>query len=199
MEAVRLYGFYYNDGGDILKVIFVSNNNYKIEEVIDYLSSTINIEGYKCKLEEIQSESMEAILRHKTLDAYKRIRRPVLVEHTGLTIENFGGLPGGLTQIFWDKLEAESFCDFFADKGSVKAVTMFGFCDGKSINVFRGEIEGKIVKRPRGNRKFQWDCVFEPEGSTMTFAEMGDKKRDISMRTEALKKIKTYLEVGYHV
>lgn len=181
-----------------MKVYFVSSNEHKIREVVEFLSDTISIEGYQSDLDEIQSESLEKIVRCKVLDAYKKVRRPVLVEHTGLYILNFGGLPGGLTQIFWDNLKADKVCDYFQGE-EAKAVTMVGFCDGKRILMYSGEITGEITEKPKGNPAFQWDCVFQPKGYGLTFAEMEDKKKEISMRTQALKKIKVSLGDEYHV
>ena len=68
------------------------------------------------------------------------------------------------------------------------------YCNGKHIKTFDGDISGQIVFPPRGNRDFQWDCVFQPDGYEQTFAEMGDKKNAISMRKIAVEKLKKYLE-----
>jgi len=52
--------------------------------------------------------------------------------------------------------------------------------------MFEGEVSGRIAEAPRGPRGFQWDCVFIPDGFSQTFAEMGEKKNDISMRRIAM-------------
>ena len=49
----------------------------------------------------------------------------------------------------------------------------------------------------RGNRDFQWDCVFQPDTYDKTFAEMGEQKNTISMRKIALEKLRNYLEESY--
>ena len=102
--------------------------------------------------------------------------------------------------MFWDSLEADNFSKFFSKKGTASATakTIVAFCDGKKITTFEGIIQGTIVSPPRGNRDFQWDCVFQPEGYDETFAEMGSKKNDISMRKEALYKLKSFLEESFH-
>ena len=46
---------------------------------------------------------------------------------------------------------------------------------------------------PRGNREFQWDCVFIPKGYEETFAEMGKKKNEISMRKLAFDSFREFL------
>ncbi|WP_432761591.1 non-canonical purine NTP pyrophosphatase [Rhizobium calliandrae] len=68
-----------------------------------------------------------------------------------------------------------------ADTGVV-ARTRIGYCDGRRVHQFEGEIARNIAPEPRGDRAFQWDCVFIPEGHGQTFAEMGERKSEISMR-----------------
>jgi len=58
---------------------------------------------------------------------------------------------------------------------------------------FEGSINGNIAPEPRGPGDFQWDCLFIPEGETHTFAEMGDRKNEISMRRAALDRFATFL------
>lgn len=180
-----------------MNIYFLSSNKYKINEVKAILDSeTITIEPVNEKINEIQSNDMREIAINKVLEAFMRIGRPILVEQTGLLLEDFGNLPGGLTQTFWDALEADNFGNFFSSTETARAIakTVIAYCDGKQIQTFDGEIEGKIVYPPRGNRDFQWDCVFQPDTCDQTFAEMGDKKNNISMRKIAIEKFRDYLE-----
>ena len=180
-----------------MRIIFLSSNEHKIAEVQAILSSPeIEVQNVSFKIDEIQSDNMTKIAEDKALKAFKQIGRPILVEQTGLLLKDFRGLPGGLTQVFWDALEADDFCGYFSktETGKVVARTILAYCDGKKVMTFEGEIEGVIVEKPRGNRAFQWDCVFQPNGYEQTFAEMGDKKNDISMRKLALAKLREYLE-----
>lgn len=180
-----------------MKIYFLSSNKFKIQEVQSILNSTdIDVLAVSSKIHEIQSDNMEEIAMDKVLKAFKEIGRSILVEQTGLLIKDFGNLPGGLTQIFWDSLEADKFSEIFSKIGSseVTAKTVLAFCNGKHIHTFEGTIDGHIVNPPRGNKDFQWDCVFEPIGYNKTFAELGDEKNNISMRRLALNKFKTYLE-----
>ena len=105
-------------------------------------------------------------------------------------------LPAGLTQIFWDKLEADRFVNLVAGLGdmTVMAKTVLGYCDGREIRLFEGSIEGTVPPAPVGPRGFQWDCVFVPNGHTQTFAEMGEAKDEISMRRKALDHFAAYLQ-----
>lgn len=179
-----------------MKIYFLSSNEHKITEVRKILSSDkIEVLAFSNKINEIQSEDMHAIARDKVIKAYKIIARPVFVEQTGLLIKKFGNLPGGLTQIFWDSLQADKFSEFFAkDEGTdTIAKTVLAYCDGRKVYTFEGEIKGDIINPPRGNREFQWDCVFQPDGYDKTFAELDKKKNQISMRKIALERLKEFL------
>lgn len=165
---------------------FISGNTHKIKEAQSILAPIgFDITGVKIKIEEIQTLDIQHIVRDKCVKAFKKIGRPLFVEHTALFLEDLNGYPGGLTESFWETLGPDKFSERF--RGSaVIARTVIGYCDGQKINQFSGEISGSISEIPRGNRDFQWDCVFVPVGYDETFAELGDKKNEISMRRLAL-------------
>ena len=53
---------------------------------------------------------------------------------------------------------------------------------------------GQIVS-PRGDSRFGWDPVFQPDGHNQTFAEMdGEKRQSLKMRRVAALKLKEFLE-----
>jgi XTP/dITP diphosphohydrolase len=183
-----------------LEVRFVSSNKYKIREAAAILGAVgVTVTSSAIKIEELQTEETERLVRDKLLKAFNGLGRPLFVEHTGLYLAHLNGFPGGLTQIFWDTLGADLFSELFGKLAPVKtaiARTVIGYCDGKKIHSFNGEIAGVIVPEPRGPIDFQWDCVFQPEGYSKTFAEMGDEKNKISMRRQALDKFAAHLGAG---
>jgi XTP/dITP diphosphohydrolase len=138
------------------------------------------------------------------LRAFSKIGRELFVEHTGLKLKALNGLPGGLTQVFWDSLKADKTSELFGsdEENTVEAVTDLCYIDGKQFHEFRGVISGRISKQPRGSRDFQWDCVFIPDKQDQTFAEMGsEEKNKISMRRKALDAFAEFLrqrEGGSH-
>ena|ERR1700722_2082850 len=179
------------------EIRFVSSNPHKIAEAKQILEpQNIEVVASEIKIEEIQTTDTLNLVHDKVLKAFSKIGRPLFVEHTGLYLEHLNGLPGGLTQIFWDSLKADKFAELFgklAPNHNVIARTAIAYCDGQKIHDFKGEIEGEIVPAPRGNRDFQWDCVFQPKGQELTFAEMGEKKNEISMRRMALDNFASHL------
>lgn len=186
----------------MLEIRFLSGNKFKISEASLILKGAgVSVVPVKAKVEELQTEDTSRLVKDKTLKAFERIGRPLFVEHTGLYIDYMNGLPGGLTQIFWDTLQAEKFTQLFGKEGenTLVAKTVIGFVDGKKFHLFEGSVKGHIPPEPVGNRDFQWDCVFVPEGESQTFAEMGDRKNDISMRKKALDQFASFLKKRGHV
>lgn len=172
-----------------MKIRFMSGNAHKITEVQRILSPVgVDVMAVSKKIEELQTEDVERLVRDKLVKAFEAIGRPLFVEHTGLYLSGLNGLPAGLTQIFWDRLQADRFADLVAGLGDAKvtAKTVLGYCDGREIHLFEGAIDGTVPRMPTGPTHFQWDCLFVPNGSTQTFAEMGAAKDDISMRRKAL-------------
>ncbi|SDW86529.1 non-canonical purine NTP pyrophosphatase [Nitrosomonas communis] len=182
-----------------MEIRFLSSNVHKIREVEAILGPVgVQVVPAPIKIEEIQTEDVQRLVRDKVLKAFERIGRPVFVEHTGLHLPGLNGLPGGLTQIFWDRLQADSFVTLVKNSGSrlVTAKTVIGYCDSQNIHYFEGEVSGTVPDIPAGPRDFQWDCVFIPDGCSQTFAELGDKKNEISMRRRALDHFATYIQRG---
>ncbi len=182
-----------------MEIRFISGNEFKISEAKEILQeSGIDVIPVNLKIEELQTRDTERLVRDKLLKAFSKIGRPLFVEHTGLYLNYLKGFPGGLTQIFWDTLEADLFTELLSEKKDLTAIakTLIGYCDGKKIYIFKGEITGKIAAEPRGDRSFQWDCIFIPDGNDLTFSELGKEKNGISMRRKALDQFKDFLIKG---
>lgn len=186
----------------MLEVRFLSGNKFKLEEASLILGNVgVSVVPVKAKVEELQTEDSARLVKDKALKAFEKIGRPLFVEHTGLYIDYMKGLPGGLTQIFWDTLQADKFTQLFGKDGenTLVAKTVIGFVDGKRFHLFEGSVNGHVPPEPIGKREFQWDCVFVPEGEILTFAELGERKNDISMRKKALDKFASFLKERGHV
>ena len=182
-----------------MKIRFLSANEQKLAEVRKILEPVgVEVLPIARRIEEIQTENELDLVRDKLTKAFSLIGRPLFVEHTGLSLDGLNGLPAGLTRIFWNRLDAERFTALVQglDSQAVTAKTVLGYCDGRKMYQFSGELRGTIAAKPAGTRGFQWDCVFIPEGYEQTFAEMGELKNEISMRRIALDRFATFLKTS---
>src|SRR5690554_5579627 len=124
-----------------MNIWFISGNKYKIDEAKKILQPDgINVLSSNIKIEELQTRDTSKLVRDKVLKAFKIIGRPLFVEHTGLYLNYLNGFPGGLTQIFWDTLQADLFTELLSGKEDTTAIakTVIGYCDGKKIHLFEG-------------------------------------------------------------
>jgi XTP/dITP diphosphohydrolase len=182
-----------------MEIRFLSSNEFKISETRKLLENTnIKIVPLNIKIEELQTTDENKLVKDKLLKAFTKIGKPIFVEHTGLFLEELNNMPGGLTQIFWDSLGHEKFSKIYGNLINTNAIakTLIGYCDGFNLHFFEGKINGKISSEPKGSTDFQWDCIFIPDGETQTFAELGDKKNEISMRKKAIDKFLKFLKNG---
>ena len=117
---------------------------------------------------------IDRIVTNKALDAFQRVGLPCVVEHSGLFMDALPGLPGGLGQTIWRSI-GDRMCGFLhhADSRAATARSVIGYCDGRRVTLFHGETRGQIAQRAQGERSFNWDPIFIPDGSEHTYAEMG--------------------------
>lgn len=154
--------------------VFITGNQNKADYLAQMLG--VRLDHHKVDLDEIQSTSLEEIVRHKVLQAYDLIGRPVLVEDVALGFTALGGLPGPFVKFFVDAPDGlENMCqmlDGFTDR-SARAECVFGYYDGKRLELLRGGLDGTIAAHPRGKDGFGWDKIFEPKGyDSKTRAEL---------------------------
>ncbi|WP_031518022.1 non-canonical purine NTP pyrophosphatase [Desulfofalx alkaliphila] len=174
---------------------FVSKNKEKNYEYSKLLSP-VEFTPVWFDTAEPLGDNHRDIVQAKTLHAFDEKRAPLFVDQTGLYVDAWQGLPGGLTDTFWEKLKLTGFIKLMENEKnrSAVAITTIGYCDGKKIYLFEGRLKGTIAPEPRGENGSQWDPVFIPQGHSRTFGEMSpDEKLAISMRRTAAAEFKSFL------
>lgn len=170
---------------------FITGNADKLAEVERLLGHTLAHAALA--LEEIQALDLASVARHKARQAYDLLHCPVLVEDTGLAFTAWNGLPGALVKWFLISVGADGLCRLLHSEPSraATATTVFAYCDGEQVRVFAGRVDGVITEQPRGDSGFGWDTIFQPQGSTHTFAEMRPEEKDrFSMRRLAVEQLR---------
>lgn len=177
------------------KLTLVSSNSFKAEE-FSILCETLAIPHrvLSQNLVEINDIDIIAVARRKAIDAFRVLRIPLLVEHGGLYIDHWRGLPGPLSKPFWDSVGGK-LCDLVpAGAKSATAKSAVAYCDGAIVKTFVGELVGAISDAPRGARSFQWDPVFIPNSESRTLAELTATERAaLSHAAAAYSQLFTYL------
>ena len=154
--------------------VFITGNQKKAEYLSRYLGHPV--ERIKVELEEIQSLDLKEVVRHKVLQAYAQVGRPVLVEDVSLEFVAFGRLPGTFIRWFQEELSPDRMCALLDGKDrTAVARCMFGYYDGREEKYFEGELKGRIPEQPSGKGGFGWDPIFVPDGYDVTRAELDEE------------------------
>ena len=181
---------------------FVSTNEQKFEEFRSILGLE-NLELSTYSFREHQDSDIHEIVLDKLKKAKEVLgAAPFFVEHSGIEIDGFNQLPGGLTGIFMKKLKPIGICrmlsDYSDDERNARAISVIGFSYGENMRKFQGTSEGKISKslRESNNFSWHWDSIFIPDdGGGKTYSEMGfDKKNELSMRKKAADRFRDFLK-----
>lgn len=176
-------------------LLFVTTNKGKVEEAHAILGVPVEIEN--AELDEVQSMDVEYVAKKKAEEAFKKYKKPLIVDDVAVFVEAFNGFPGPFAKHLITTIGIDGFIKLMNDEEN-RNVTLrcaIGFHDGENIRVFIGEVNGKLTRERRGEKGWGFDPVVVPDGYNQTFAEMGpDKKNDVSHRRLALDKFKQYLD-----
>jgi len=175
-------------------ITLVTGNKDKQKEIEAILEMPLTIQSIDLK--EIQSMSLEEVVRAKAAEAYAQLQRPLIVEDVSFEIEALNGFPGPLVK-WWEKVVGyDALIEFIAGKSSAcRALAMAAYTDGNQTTIATGEFKGQLVKRA-GDDGFGFDFYMVPEGYDKTVAQLGRAvKNKISHRAECFRRLKKLLKI----
>lgn len=193
-----------------MKIIAATKNSGKLAELAEILKSSpvelitweeaglgdLEIEETGSTCEENSFIKANAICEKTGL--------PALADDTGLFVDAADGEPGVNTARYAgehgnDKANRDKLLKRLEgvpmQQRTAKFVTVITivYPDGRKT-VARGECPGYISETEKGERGFGYDCIFIPEGSDKTFAELPvEYKNSVSHRHAALVKLSEML------
>ena len=179
-------------------IVLVTGNAGKLAEA-RRLSVGLELEAADIDLPEIQALDLRAVALAKAEEAWRLLRRPLIVEETGLELAALNGFPGALVKWMLAAVGAEGIADVALKAGDPRAAA-------RSILIYRheggtiescGATRGELVLPARGSGGFGWDPVFVPEGEERTYGELsGEEKDRISHRGRAWRALIAELDSG---
>jgi XTP/dITP diphosphohydrolase len=188
-----------------MKLVFASQNAHKAAEIQTVIPSEISI----CTLTELgitedipeTAATLEGNALMKMEYLVARLNLPCFADDTGLEIDALHGEPGVYSaryageqrnsvdnmQLVLEKLTGKS-----NRKARFRTVIALWW-EGNS-HLFEGIVEGTITHATAGNQGFGYDPIFQPAGSTKTFAEMTmEEKNQWSHRARAVQQLVEFL------
>ena len=187
--------------GGKVRIALVTGNRHKLEEV-SRLAEGSRVEFYTAPTEklEVQSESLEEIALKAARHAFEAIRRPLVVDDSGLFVEALNGFPGPYSSYVFKTIGIGGILKLLENAPTRRAcfLTVAALILPPVERVFRGITCGTITTAPRGDRGFGFDPIFVPDGETRTYAEMTlDEKNTISHRAKAFSSLIDFVEGLY--
>ena len=175
--------------------VLVTGNRGKLAEAQRLCG--VEIQNAGIDLPEIQSLDIELVLRAKAEEAFRVLQLPVVVDETSLELAALGGFPGCLVKWMLESVGAEGIARTARALSEPRATARCAllFFDGDREVVAEGTTEGTLVLPPRGDAGFGWDPIFQPAGSTQTFAQLSGPEKDaISHRGAAWRRLTELLQ-----
>ncbi|MEJ5257890.1 MAG: RdgB/HAM1 family non-canonical purine NTP pyrophosphatase [Fervidobacterium sp.] len=181
-------------------IIYVASKNaHKVLEIKQIAPEFVTLEPINTELDvEETGETFTENSIIKALDYGKEIRKPVIADDSGLSIDVLGGFPGVMSARYMEGApyteKMESILQLmrnYDDRHArfVCSATYFNPETNFLLSV-EGYVEGTIAYEIRGDKGFGYDPIFIPNGYDKTFGELGEEvKNVISHRSRAFKKL----------
>jgi XTP/dITP diphosphohydrolase len=182
------------------RLVIASHNPGKVREIAELLApfKVDCVAAGELELAEPAETggSFAANASLKAVAAAKATDLPALADDSGLVVDALGGAPGvysarwaGPKKDFAMAMQrVERQLGPKVDRRAhFTCVLALAWPDGQ-VECFEGEVQGRLVWPPRGERGFGYDPIFLPEGRSQTFGEMDPAgKHAISHRAAAFR------------
>ncbi len=115
----------------------------------------IKVEQMILEIDEIQSEDPVIIVQDKARRAYESLSKPVVVSDDSWDIPAINGFPGPYMKSVNQWFKPEDFIRLMRGINNRRIILhqFLAFYDGNIIKVFKNDIFGKIIDKPRGKNK----------------------------------------------
>ena len=171
------------------KLIVATHNSGKLKEIKELLSN-LNLDIYSSielglPVPKENGSSFEENAYIKSSETTTISGLTSISDDSGLIIPALGGSPGiysadwsGPSRNFYDAIKKIKY--LMKNKSDFSASMVCVLClswDNKNFEIFKGEMNGRIVFPPRGNKGFGYDPIFVPKiqpikNSKLTYGEI---------------------------
>lgn len=190
----------------MMKLIFATNNQHKVEEMQAAIGHKLEIISLKQAGIDIDIPEPHDTLQDNATEKSSTIHRLTQMncfsEDTGLEVYALGGEPGVKSARYAGEDKAfeknvEKLLSRLGDNPDRRARfrTVISLIYNEQEHLFEGVCEGSILSAPKGNGGFGYDPVFVPEGDDRSFGEMTlEEKSRYSHRRKAADKLILFLK-----
>lgn len=187
-----------------MKIIFATNNQYKVQEIKAALPAGLEIfslqeAGIFIDIPE-PHDTLEKNAVEKATVIYALTKESCFSEDTGLEVTALNGAPGVRSARFagdgaTSQQNIETLMGFLKspDRSARFRTVICLMLDGRQY-LFEGVCNGAITREQSGSGGFGYDSIFIPDGAAKTFAQMTvSEKNNYSHRRKAVDKLVAFL------
>lgn len=182
--------------GSLMQVIhYVTGNKSKFEEAESYFKKyapDIQLVGGDLEIVEPQTLDQRAIALHKAKEAWKILRKPLLVDDEGIYFHAYNNFPGVFTKFVYQGIGLKGLFKLLDEDNRMLSKLFLVYVDDMGdCQVFEGGCEGVIVTLLPGvmfNPSCPYDSVFIPQGEDKVYGQLSEAEQSkYSSRLRALK------------
>ncbi|MBI5149056.1 non-canonical purine NTP pyrophosphatase [Candidatus Pacearchaeota archaeon] len=178
------------------QVYFITENESKFKEARLILQN-IKLVMKDLKLEEPKTLDQEQVVKNKAEQAFQKLKKPVIVDDTGIYFSEYKIFPGTYTKTLFQAIGFKG-VEKLLDKANRDAYfkTIICYKDGKTEEIFFGIWKGKIVKEisKKFNPDWEYNSIFVPQNFNKPLSEISLQERaKFSHRKKALAKLAKFL------
>lgn len=178
------------------KINFVTTNKNKVREFKVIFGNDWDIEQINIEYMELRSDEPEEIVKEASKKLAEKLKKPIVVEDSGLFIKALNGFPGTCSAYIHKRIGLKGILKLMENINNRECIykSAVGYYEpGKEPVSFLGEEKGKVAEEIRGSYGFGHDPIFIPEGSNKTYGEMENVENIKKFRRRAAEKLKEYL------
>ncbi len=188
-----------------MKIVFATNNRNKIKEVQALMPEAIrllSLEDIGCyeDIPETRPTIKENAIQ-KAEYVKNKYGYDCFADDTGLEVAALNGAPGVFSARYaGEEKSSDANIDKLLkelegkDDRSARFKTVIALHLNGRLHTFTGICTGNIIFERKGLQGFGYDPVFQPQGNSLTFAEMSlEEKSNISHRARATRQLIDFL------
>lgn len=172
------------------KITFVTTNKGKVESLRKKLNPEIDLEQIPITLPELQFDTGSEVVLWKAKEAYKILKKPLLVQDSSFHINAFNGFPGSYIKYVLKTIGIKGILEIMKNKAdrSCYFEDAIGYTEnGKDVKVFVSFNKGKLSKNIDNiNNKIMWSDmwkIFIPHGAKHTLSSLTPIELELVKKT----------------
>lgn len=178
------------------RIFYITGNRYKFKNARRYANRIgFDLVQKKLRIKEIQSGSIENIVKDKAKQAFEVLKKPLIVSDSGWNIPSLRGFPGPYMHYINQWFKSEDFLRLMMSKKDKSIILEHIICaiSLKGPKLFKQRIKGKFINQSKGVG-LSSDRVIVLGKSKYTIAETQNNNKESVDDTNLWKKVYQWSE-----